>query len=361
MPLIHVVQLRLIPSTRVSSVEDLVIIEVCVCAIRNATCFKCKKEGHFSKMCRSNPKITSAATCSHRLATMLISNATSASLGSLKQAALYMLVGKNGAGTALMDTGSSGSFISLGYVRKHRLQMKPAAGNVSIASSSLKASIKGNCTVDLSLLGEWYPDVKLSVLPHLCSDIVLGQDFMSQHSTISFAFGGSKKDLVISHPISCSVPSVLVNTPSLISNIDPACKPITTKSKRCEESDRLFIQTEIEKMIKEGVIEQSTSPWRAQVLIVTNECQRKRLVVDYSKTINRFTRLDAYQLPRMEDLAQEIAKYKIYSSLDLKNAYHQIPIKEEDQPMRHLKLMVNFTNFVEFLLELLMVLHVSKG
>ena len=158
-----------------------------------------------------------------------------------------------------------------------------------------------------------------------------------------------------------SVPSALVDTPSLFSNIDPACKPITTKFKRCGEDNRLFIQTEIEKMIKEVVIEDSTSPWRVQVLIVTNERQRKRLAVDYSKTINGFTRLDAYPLPRMEDLAQEIAKYKIYSSLELKNAYHQIPIKEEDKPMRHLKLMVNFTNFVEFLLELLMVLCVSKG
>ena len=210
-------------------------------------------------MRRSNPKITSAATCSHTLATMLISNTTSASLGSLKQAALYVLVGENGTGTALMDTGSSGSFISLGYVRKHKLQMKPAAGNVSMASSSLKASIKGQCTVDLNFLGEWYLDVKLSVLLHHCSDIILGQDFMSQHSTISFAFGGSKKDLVISHPISCSVPSTLVDTQSLFSNIDPACKPITTKSKRCGEGDRFFIQTEIEKMIKEGVIEESTS------------------------------------------------------------------------------------------------------
>ena len=301
-------------------------------AARNAICFKCKKEGHFSKMCCLKPKITSAATCSHRLMTMLISNTTSASLGSLKQAALYVLAGKNSADTALMDTGSSGSFISLSYVRKHKLQMKPAAGNVSMESSSLKVAIKGQCTVNLNLLGEWYSDVKLSVLSHLCSDIILDQDFISQHSTISFEFRGSKKDLVISHPISCSVPSALVDTPSLFSNIDPACKPITTKSKRCGEGDRLFIQTEIEKMIKEGVTEESTSPWRAQVLIVMNEHQRKRLVVDYSRTINRFTRLDAYPLPRMDDLAQEIAKYKIYSLLDLKSGYHQIPIKEEDQP-----------------------------
>ena len=31
----------------------------------------------------------------------------------------------------------------------------------------------------------------------------------------------------------------------------------------------------------------------------------------------------------MDDLAQEIAKYKIYCSLDLNSAYHQIPIKED--------------------------------
>ena len=34
----------------------------------------------------------------------------------------------------------------------------------------------------------------------------------------------------------------------------------------------------------------------------------------------------------MDDLAQEITKYKIYCSLDMKSAYHQIPIKEEDKP-----------------------------
>ena len=88
---------------------------------------------------------------------------------------------------------------------------------------------------------------------------------------------------------------------------------------------------EIEKMIQKNIIEEITSPWRAQVLIVTNEHQIKRLIIDYNRTINRSTRLDAYPLPRIDDQAQEIAKYKIYS-LDLKSAYHQIPIKNEDKP-----------------------------
>ena len=85
-------------------------------------------------------------------------------------------------------------------------------------------------------------------------------------------------------------------------------------------------------MLREGVIEESNSPWRAQIIVVANERHRKRLVVDYSQTINRFTQLDAYPLPRMDDLAMEISRYRYYSTLDLKSAYHQVPIREEDKP-----------------------------
>ena len=47
-------------------------------------------------------------------------------------------------------------------------------------------------------------------------------------------------------------------------------------------------------MLKEGIMEPSQSPWRAQILVVSPENHKKRLVVDYSQTINRFTLLDAY-------------------------------------------------------------------
>ena len=100
-----------------------------VCATRNATCSKCKKEGHFSKIFLSNPKITSAATCSYKLVTILMRSNTTSNF----QAILYMLVRKNGASMGLMDTGSLGSIISHGYVKKQRLQIKPATDNASMA------------------------------------------------------------------------------------------------------------------------------------------------------------------------------------------------------------------------------------
>ena len=230
-----------------------------------------------------------------------------------------------------MDTGSCGSFISLDYVKKYKLKISPASGTVSMASSSLNAPVKGRCSINLNLLGEFYPNTPLSVLPNLCCDVILGRDFMRQHSNVSFAFGGSRKDLVISKPITCSVPSASVDSPPLFANLTPNCKPIVTKSRRFGNEDKNFIRSEISTMLEEGVIEESTSPWRAQVLIVSNERQKKRLVIDYSQTINRYTKLDAYPLPRMDDLALEISKFKLYTSLDLKSAYHQIPIREEER------------------------------
>lgn len=53
------------------------------------------------------------------------------------------------------------------------------------------------------------------------------------------------------------------------------------------------------------------------------------MVIDYSRTINKYTSLDAYPIPLIHDLVHEIAKYKGFSKLDLKSAYYQVPIKEE--------------------------------
>ena len=54
------------------------------------------------------------------------------------------------------------------------------------------------------------------------------------------------------------------------------------------------------------------------------------MVIDYSQTINRYTQLDAYPLPRISDVVTQIAQYRVFSTIDLKSAYHQLPIRPED-------------------------------
>lgn len=42
--------------------------------------------------------------------------------------------------------------------------------------------------------------------------------------------------------------------------------------------------------------------------------------------------LDTYPLPRINEKGSEIAKYSVYSTLNLRSTYHQVVIKPEDRP-----------------------------
>ena len=117
----------------------------------------------------------------------------------------------------------------------------------------------------------------------------------------------------------------------LFKNLDPAVKPIATKSKRFNLEDQKFIRSEIKKLLDENIIEPSTSPWRPQVLIADDGRHKKRMVIHYSRTINKFTFLDAFPLPRIDDQVNMIANGKVFSTLDLKSVYYQIPICESDR------------------------------
>ena len=287
-----------------------------ICPAKDALCGNCGKKGHFALVCRA--KNTSASTS-------LAASNLHITASCLSKATVNLLV--NGRpSSALIDTGSSDSFIDESFVGKHHIRVFPTKGMVSMATSSLSTAISGFCKVELILNGERYRQVKLSVLTKLCSSLILGQDFMKRHKSVSFDFGGNGGELKV-----CSLAQLNIESPSLFSNIVPNCKPIAIKSRRYSIDDRKFIENEIERLLKEGIIEQSTSPWRAQIVITKNENHKKRMVIDYSQTINKFTQLDAYPLPKIQDLINTIANYRIFSKIDLRSAYHQIPIKESDK------------------------------
>ena len=68
-------------------------------------------------------------------------------------------------------------------------------------------------------------------------------------------------------------------------------------------------------------------------MVVNQSNVKKRLCVDYSVTINRYTYLDAYPLPRIDEVINKVAQDTFYSSLDLKSAYHQVSLALEKRSM----------------------------
>ena len=67
--------------------------------------------------------------------------------------------------------------------------------------------------------------------------------------------------------------------------------------------------------------------------MVKNEFNRdkKQLYGDYSQTIIIYTELDAYPLPRIDEKVNELAKYNVFSTFDLRSACHQIKIIESER------------------------------
>ena len=222
-------------------------------------------------------------------------------------------------------SGSSESYLSKQFAKSINVKLSPSSHEVTMASSSLVRSI-GSCNVTLRYNDSTYTDVKLIVLPDLCADVILGHDFLRLHNSLVISFEGKRPILRL-----CSLATANVSAPPLFANLSADCRPIAIKSRRYSDSDAKFISQEVKKLLDEGIIERSNSPWRAQVLVTTNERPKKCLVIDYSQTINRFTQLDAYPLPRITDMVEEIAQYKIFSTLDLRSAYHQIPILQSER------------------------------
>ena len=119
--------------------------------------------------------------------------------------------------------------------------------------------------------------------------------------------------------------------PYLVSYLSPNIKPIASKSRKYSKEDKAFIKEETDRLLREGIVEHSNLPWRGQIVVTKNYRPKKRLVIDYFLTINKFTNLNAYSLPKIDEMTNEIAQYRVFSTINLKNAYHQVPLREEDK------------------------------
>ena len=302
------------------------------CPAKESVCNSCSKIGHWRKVCKSGRQndrqksspTTSAAAMPYLAALTSVhklNNDSTFTTTYIKQKAVKTMV----------DSGSVACFISRKTAKRLNLFVIPSDRQVTMADASHKSAIDGEAIVDMTLNGKLYTGLTVGIVKNLFIDLILGKDFLKRHKQVTFQFNGSLAPLELASVSNSGLQAMKIDPPPVFTNISPECKPIASKSRRYSHSDATFIQSETNRLLAEGIIEPSISPWRSQVLVTSNESHKKRMVVDYSQTVNTYTNLDAYPLPRIDDMVNKISKYSVFSTVDLKSAYHQIPLKEEDK------------------------------
>ena len=156
------------------------------CPARNLCCFTCKKLGHFSSVCHfRTTQRRNKCNVLHNTACTAASNPNLCSLssacpGSFLPASLPISV--NGTClTALVDSGSSESYINFFICKKLNLDVYPTSHQVQMASTSMKIKSTRFCLVDIHIHKSKYDAIRLNLFDDLCSDVILGLDFQRQY------------------------------------------------------------------------------------------------------------------------------------------------------------------------------------
>ena len=104
-------------------------------------------------------------------------------------------------------------------------------------------------------------------------------------------------------------------------------RPIVSKPRPISEEQKKVVQTEVQKMLADGVIRPSDSAYASEVVLVMKHTKDWRFCLDF-RQLNLATVRDKYPLPRIADLVHAVQGSQYFAALDLRAGYWQIPMDE---------------------------------
>jgi hypothetical protein len=84
--------------------------------------------------------------------------------------------------------------------------------------------------------------------------------------------------------------------------------------------------------LEKGFIVESKAPFASPVLFVRKSDGSLRFCVDYRK-LNALTKKNRYPLPLIDETLARLSKAKIFTNLDIRQAFHRIRISPESEEL----------------------------
>ena len=106
--------------------------------------------------------------------------------------------------------------------------------------------------------------------------------------------------------------------------------PVAAPSYRLGPKQEEFARTESIRMLKDGLLSHSKSPWSAPIIIAKKPKGGFRYCTDF-RAVNEITKRDSYPMPRSEVLLDRLGGASYFSTLDAERGFFQVEVRKQDR------------------------------
>jgi hypothetical protein len=113
--------------------------------------------------------------------------------------------------------------------------------------------------------------------------------------------------------------------------LQPGTAPVYKRSYPKAQNEMVELKIQLQELLDKGYIRPNCSLWGCPAIFVSKKDKTQRLCVDH-RPLNMVTVKNKYPLPRIDLLSDQLIGAQVFSKIDLHSGYHQIKIREEDNP-----------------------------
>ena len=115
--------------------------------------------------------------------------------------------------------------------------------------------------------------------------------------------------------------------------VDSNTRPRFFKARSVPYAYRDMVEKELDRLVSEGILEPvQYADWASPIVpVLKSDKKSMRICGDFKQTINPVSPLDRYPIPKVEDLFATLSGGRLFSKIDLSQAYQQVPLDMESR------------------------------
>ena len=115
-----------------------------------------------------------------------------------------------------------------------------SADEIELAVQRASVKTQGSCSTLVELFDRSYENVAFPIMDGLLWDVILGREFLKQHRSVNFNFGGPECPLHLG-----VLEPLRANPVRLFEHLTPECQPMAAKSRHYSRADQEFIRNQV--------------------------------------------------------------------------------------------------------------------